>query len=514
MSVEVSETVVCTVSVTNTGVTTEMFHVVFTANEDAPFYISEALTISPGETKLIPASFVGMEEGIVDICANVICDTPSVNSISVISPNGGEIWQRGTTHVITWAYNGAIGSAVKIVLVKGGVEVGVIEESAPVGSSGSGSYQWAISSTATLVGSDFAVRIKSIIYPEISDKSDNNFTLTPFNSGLSLYGVQIFPTDNVWNVPVDAAHNVPVDPRSGSYISQMIANSTYPTVNQYILTGIPFNLADSSTPRQYMDFGGNAYSDVGNYPIPDDLTIEAAGGDAKALIVELDEMKVYELGGTVKHEDGSVAAGHGAIWDLNSNAFRKNGAAPMWSNSVAGTPVFSGQIRYDEVSNGIIPHALTIGVPWVGNSWMFPGRATQGYSSSGEILPSYPYTKEMGCPPAGQRFRLKASFDLTPFNNYPQTKVILECLKTYGGMAVMNIQFPPTKSVYAMSVMGCPNPGWNAADINRLRTVPASAFEAVDITSMIADPNTTIATNPALQWRYTQTPYTMRVNPL
>ena len=39
-------------------------------------------------------------------------------SVTVVSPNGGENWQRGTTHTIQWSYNGCPGPNVKIELLK------------------------------------------------------------------------------------------------------------------------------------------------------------------------------------------------------------------------------------------------------------------------------------------------------------------------------------------------------------------------------------------------------------
>ena len=90
------------------------------------------------------------------------------SSITVTTPNGGESWQRGTTHTITWSYTGSPGSSVKLVLVKAGTEVGTIIASTPIGSGGSGSYPWEISSGAGFsTGSDFRVSVQSISQPAI-----------------------------------------------------------------------------------------------------------------------------------------------------------------------------------------------------------------------------------------------------------------------------------------------------------------------------------------------------------
>ena len=98
-------------------------------------------------------------------------------TITVTSPNGGETWQRGTSHTVTWSYTGSPGSTVKIVLLKAGTEVGTIASSVSTGSGGTGSYTWPISSTGT-TGSDYKVSVQSISQPAVKDTSTNYFTLS------------------------------------------------------------------------------------------------------------------------------------------------------------------------------------------------------------------------------------------------------------------------------------------------------------------------------------------------
>jgi hypothetical protein len=61
-------------------------------------------------------------------------------SLFVKVPSGGMTWQRGTSHTISWNFSGNLGSTVKIVLLKAGVEVGTIIASTSIGSGGTGSY--------------------------------------------------------------------------------------------------------------------------------------------------------------------------------------------------------------------------------------------------------------------------------------------------------------------------------------------------------------------------------------
>ena len=71
----IGETVACTATVTNTGSTTEKFHINFAANSGAPFYTDSVQTIAPGATISVPAAFQGTFAGTVNICADLVCDT-------------------------------------------------------------------------------------------------------------------------------------------------------------------------------------------------------------------------------------------------------------------------------------------------------------------------------------------------------------------------------------------------------------------------------------------------------
>jgi hypothetical protein len=106
------------------------------------------------------------------------------SSITVVTPNGGEKWKQGTSHLINWSSTGNPGN-VKIELFKGGIVSRIISSN----TSNSGSYNWAISSAQT-PGADYKVKISSIKDSTISDTSNSNFNITAssdrLNSGESL----------------------------------------------------------------------------------------------------------------------------------------------------------------------------------------------------------------------------------------------------------------------------------------------------------------------------------------
>lgn len=91
--------------------------------------------------------------------------------ITVISPNGGEIWAKGSIHTIKWSSIGA-GDYAKIELLKGGYVNKVISSSTP----NDGSYSWTISALQAY-GTDYKIRITSISKPTIKDTSNYNFKI-------------------------------------------------------------------------------------------------------------------------------------------------------------------------------------------------------------------------------------------------------------------------------------------------------------------------------------------------
>lgn len=100
--------------------------------------------------------------------------SPSI--ISLISPNGGETWVRGTPHTITWNSLGTPGANVKIDLLKSGTVVGTVTSGTP----NDGSHQWTISSGRAL-GSDYNIRVTSTSDTSHTDTSNNNFIIGGIN---------------------------------------------------------------------------------------------------------------------------------------------------------------------------------------------------------------------------------------------------------------------------------------------------------------------------------------------
>jgi len=97
---------------------------------------------------------------------------PAPASITVISPNGGEGWQQGKLHEITWNSVGSVGSDVRIELYKGGTLNLKITGS----TANDGSYDWTVPLDQT-IDSDYMIKITSMSNPAFFDESDDYFSV-------------------------------------------------------------------------------------------------------------------------------------------------------------------------------------------------------------------------------------------------------------------------------------------------------------------------------------------------
>ncbi|MGA2932060.1 MAG: hypothetical protein ABSE98_08250, partial [Acidimicrobiales bacterium] len=124
-------------------------------------------------------------------------------------------------------------------------------------------------------------------------------------------------------------------------------------------------------------------------------------------------------------------------------------------------------VRYDEVQSGVITHAIRMTAETTDTSYIWPARHEAGTASNPDL------------PPMGARFRLKANFDISGYS--AQAQVVLRAMQQYGLILADN------GSNWYFG--GTADSNWPLALVNELKTVPASAFEAVDESSLMIDPN-------------------------
>ncbi len=264
----------------------------------------------------------------------------------------------------------------------------------------------------------------------------------------------VFPASNALNKDISHA---PVDPNSAKYIESIGASvhlhADFGTPPSY---GIPYAVVGAHQPKvpiHFTEYGEE--SNPGPYPVPPKAPVEGAGeeGDRHVLVLQEGTCKLYELYNAGRHGAG-WDAGSGAVFNLRSNALRPEG----WTSAdAAGLPIFPLLVRYPEVKTGRIDHALRVTVERTQRGYIHP--ATHLASSD----------SDPNLPPMGLRLRLKASFSLAGYHG--EALVVLRTLKRYGLIVADN-----GSSWY---ITGAPDPRWSDEDLNQLKRVPGSAFEAV-----------------------------------
>jgi hypothetical protein len=289
-------------------------------------------------------------------------------------------------------------------------------------------------------------------------------------------GCQVFPADNIWNTTVD---DMPVDRNSEAYVASIGASEAlHPDfgagLHDGAPIGIPFVVVPFEQPKveiAFTPFGTEEpipeESDPGPYPIPPDAPIEGGPdslGDRHVIVVQEGSCTLHELYRAEPLPDGGWRAISAAKFDLESNELRIEGHT---SADAAGLPIFPGLVRYDEVASGEISHALRFTAPVTRRQYVWPAR----HFASGQ--------GDVTLPPMGQRFRLKADFDISGFS--PQNQVILRALKTYG-MILADNGAP-------WFVTGTPDDRWTDADLDQLKALTGSDFEAVDTSGLMLFPD-------------------------
>jgi hypothetical protein len=124
-------------------------------------------------------------------------------------------------------------------------------------------------------------------------------------------------------------------------------------------------------------------------------------------------------------------------------------------------------VRYEEVAAGEINHALRFTVPETRQAHIWPAR----HDASDLTDPDYP--------PMGQRFRLRANFDVSGYSD--DARVILIALKKYGMILADNGS--------AWYISGAPSESWDNDVLHELDAVVGSDFEAVNVSSLMVSPN-------------------------
>jgi len=285
---------------------------------------------------------------------------------------------------------------------------------------------------------------------------------------------RLSPSNSYWRAKVGG---LPVHARSAAYVDNIGATGSLKADFGSGLwdggpIGIPYVVAPVGQAKVPVAFEYDDESDPGPYPIPPNAPIEggpASSGDRHILVIDDATCRLYETWSTYPDGNGGWNAGSGAVFDLRSNAMRPAG----WTSAdAAGLPVLPGLVRYEEVQAGLVAHAIRITVPRSQRSYLWPAR----HFASTSI--------DVNRPPMGLWLRLKPGIDPASFG--PQTRPIVQALQSHGAIVADNGS--------AWYISGAPDERWDNDALRELARIKGSDFEAVDVTSIIVDPDSGQAT--------------------
>ncbi|MCY2928777.1 MAG: hypothetical protein NTV86_04650 [Planctomycetota bacterium] len=262
-----------------------------------------------------------------------------------------------------------------------------------------------------------------------------------------LAAMQVFPKDNPWNEDISAR---PVLANSAKMI-QRIGEAKKLAYN----LDMAFVIVPANQPKidvkivEYPD-----ESDKGPFPVPDNAPIEGwpieggslanvqanGQGDRHMIVVDPVAGMLHEfyIGRRV---GGAWQGACEATFDLKTNAQRPAG----WTSSdAAGLPIFPAVARYDECERGKVEHALRVTFQKTRREFIYP--ATHFASA----------LKDADLPAMGQRFRLKASVDISGMPKH--ARAMAYALKKYGMFVADNggdwrISVAPDKRIQGLDAL-------------------------------------------------------------
>lgn len=277
-----------------------------------------------------------------------------------------------------------------------------------------------------------------------------------------------FPADNWWHADV---RDLPVHRRSAQWLSHMSTDRDLhpdfgPSYGDGPNYGIPITVVRANHRKVRVRFRYASESDRVRYPLGRDTRIEGgrrSSGDRHAIVVDRGRCRLYETWAT-RFRDGRWRAGSGAVWSLRSNSLRPDG----WTSAdAAGLPILPGLLRWNEVRDNRIDHAIRFTTDVTRRHHLWPARHDAGSTDS------------RAYPPMGARFRLKASYSAAGLS--AKARRVVRAMKKYG-LVLADIGSP-------WFFQGERHSKWPERLIADLMTIPASAFVAVDTSSLKVSDN-------------------------
>ncbi len=284
-----------------------------------------------------------------------------------------------------------------------------------------------------------------------------------------------FPYDNVWNTRVN---NLPVHPSSSTWLASMRASTTKlhpdygPAGGAAQPYGIPWEVVDPSTPGVKLSFTWPSESNTAPYPLSASTPIEG-GSDRHAIMVNPTTCRLYELFNTRYRPTGQSTAGSGAWFNLTVNTLRPNG----WTSAdAAGLAILPGLVDYDQVASAAMnardPLHRVLHPEQVHLAGAPPGRPGESQlPADGRALPAQGRVHAAG---------VEVCVDVP--DRHQDDEEVRDDPRGQRQQLVLHRDVRCAR--------------WTGYQVNQLKQIPASSFQAVDESCLRVNPNSGRAYQP------------------
>jgi hypothetical protein len=240
-----------------------------------------------------------------------------------------------------------------------------------------------------------------------------------------------FSPTSFWNreLPADAA----VSPNSGAYVNELVrqVDATVPWINTTEYSTPVYTVGPKQPkvkvlvrPENGTYVEPSVKAAFHAVPLPGKAR-PAAGADGHLVLWQPSTERMWEFWQLRREGGGWVVSRGGAIGKVRHNpgyitSSSWKGATRNWGATGSGLPLAGGLITIEQWESGDIGHALAIGIPEPGPTFVWPARRSDGWRHTSEAIPE------------GTIFRLPASLSVQSLNLPRAGQLIAEAAQKYG----------------------------------------------------------------------------------
>jgi hypothetical protein len=299
---------------------------------------------------------------------------------------------------------------------------------------------------------------------------------------------QLFSTSSPWNTratgAVDAASEIMITGSGKGSLASAFAAAGHgfdiAGTDDYPDYGVPLYIAGHGTPAvRVSDASGWWGGGFPAVPIPAGAT-PAIGADHHLSIWDQPRHALYEFWDMQRASDGTWSAGAGVVFDTFGPGYQTT----PWALSARayGGAAIAGAIRRDELSAGVIPHALGIAYPGSRGQQYAAGLGVDGVTqniASHSDNAADPNRNTASNIPEGARLRLRASVNVAArCAGNRACSTIGVALQKYGAYVVDNAAVP---ALYAEVLTGRDGSWSGSLHVTDARVWTAADFELLSL---------------------------------